>query len=202
MDSMEILQLLAAAFGGGFTVKMLDIVYQELRRRFEGRKSARRFVDENLDPVLKAADEVVGKLMSLGSEDFRTLRNRDRFTTSGAGYRDYIGLIYLFARLWASIEVFRHGGLSVAVAKDARGERFGHFMDCLESRKVRIVDRLSQRAVAELVLPGHGDHRKSLSFIEFVRLFESDDEAQRWIAPVAAILDRMRHTSSRQQLLQ
>lgn len=59
---IELLKLLVAAQGGGLTVKALHIGYQELRRRFERRVSARRYVDGNLDPVLKAADELVGKL--------------------------------------------------------------------------------------------------------------------------------------------
>ena len=202
MSDIDLLKLLAAGLGGGFTVKMLDIGYQELRRRFEGHRSARRFVDENLDPVLKAADELVGKLRALANSDFRTLRNRRTGSTSGIGYRDYIGLLYLLARLWACIEVFRRGGLSVSIAKDDRGEKLGHFMDCIDSRRIRIVDRLSQRAVADLVLPRSDDDYDMIPFIDFVRMFESDAEAQRWIAPVARILDRMQHTSARQTLLQ
>ena len=198
----DVIKLLVAALGGGLTVKLLDIAYQELRRRFEGRISARRFVDENLDPVLKAADEVVGKLRSLGGQDFATLRNRDQGSVAGAGYRDYIGLLYLLARLWASIEKFRHEGLSVSVAQDQRGKKLGLFLDCMESRRTRIVDRLSQRAVAELVSPKRGSDPDAVSFIEFVRSCESDPETQRWVAPVAGILNRMQHTSSRQRLLQ
>ena len=202
MADFDLLKLLVAGLGGGLTVKILDIGYQELRRRFEGHRSARRFVDENLDPVLKAADELVGKLRALANSDFRTLRNRRTDATSGIGYRDYIGLLYLLARLWASIEAFRRGGLSVSVTRDDRGEKLSHFVDCMESRRVRIVDRLSQRAVAELVLPKSDGDQDMIPFIDFVRLFESDEETQRWISPVARILDRMQHTSARQRLLQ
>lgn len=199
---MDLLKLLVAALGGGFTVKVLDILHQEVRRRFEGRVSARRFVDENLDPVLKAADELVGKLRSMGSNDFRTLRNRGDAESGGVGYRDYIGLLYLLARLWASMELFRRGGLSVSVTEDDRGEKLSHFMDCMESRRVRLVDRLSQRAVSDLLLSGEGDGGGMIPFIEFVRLFESDGETERWVGPVAGILNRMQHTSCRQLLLQ
>ena len=45
--------------------------YQEVRRGSERRRTARRFVDEHLDPVLKAADELVGKLRSLAMADFK-----------------------------------------------------------------------------------------------------------------------------------
>ena len=71
------LQLFAAALGGGVTVKAIDIVYQEIRRRLDTTQTARKFVDEHLDPLLKAADEVVGKLHSLALNDFRTLAGRE-----------------------------------------------------------------------------------------------------------------------------
>jgi hypothetical protein len=48
------LQLFFAALGGGLTVKVVDIIYQEVRRRLETTRSATRFVDEH--PLLKAAD--------------------------------------------------------------------------------------------------------------------------------------------------
>lgn len=41
-----------------------------------------------------------------------------------------------------------------------------------------------------------------VAFIDFVRLFENDEETRRWVGPVARILDRMQHTSARQQLMQ
>ena len=75
---------------------------------------------------------------------------------------------------------------------------------CIESRRVRIVDRISQRAVAELTLAGgNGDGRGDVcSFIEFVRKVESDPEAQRWMEPLKHFLSRTLHTSVRQRLLQ
>ena len=150
---------------------------------------------------MKAAGELVGKLRSMGGNDFRTLRKRGAVAKGSVGYRDYIGLLYLLARFWASLEVFRRGGLSVSIAEDDRGEKLGHFIDCMESRRLRLVDRLSQRAVAELVLRGDEDGGM-VAFIDFVRLFESDEETQRWVEPLATILDRMQHTSARQRLLQ
>jgi hypothetical protein len=61
MADFEWLKLLTAALGGGITVKLLDITYQEMRRLLERSQSAKRFVDEHLDPLLKAADELVGE---------------------------------------------------------------------------------------------------------------------------------------------
>src|SRR5262249_18854661 len=126
------LKLLTAALGGGLTVKLLDIVYQEIRRWWESAQSARHFVDEHLDPLLKAADELVGKLRSLADEDFKSLHN----VNSHVGRienRDFGSLLFLFAKLWAHIEIIRHEGLSVSIVKDVRGQRLQNFMDCIES---------------------------------------------------------------------
>ena len=87
------------------------------------------------------------------------------------------------------------------MVRDTRGKRLAAFSDCLESRRVRIVQRSSQRAVAELALiPGEGGV-EVIRFVDFVRRFEEDAEAQRWLAPVERVLGRMEHTADRQRLL-
>ncbi len=58
-DQIGLLRLLGAGLLGALLVKLLEIGYQEMRRGSERRRTARRFVDEHLDPVLKAADELV-----------------------------------------------------------------------------------------------------------------------------------------------
>jgi hypothetical protein len=71
------LQVFGAALGGGLTVKLIDIVYQEIRRREDKTQTAAKFVDAHLDPLLKAADELVGKLHSLATSDFKALSRRE-----------------------------------------------------------------------------------------------------------------------------
>lgn len=194
--------LLTAALGGGLTVKVLDIAYQEFRHRSEGARSARRFVDEHLDPLLKAADELMGKLRSLAESDFGKIHHvdpeADRFDS-----HDFSGLLFLFGRFWARIEIFRQEGLFVALSQDERGKRLQDFLDCLESRRVRVVDRITQRAVGEMLVERHEDGRlDTIPFIQFVKRFETDAETRRWVSALARILSRTRHTSERQRLLQ
>ena len=131
---------LAGGLAGGFVVKCLDIGYQEFRGRFERKLGARRFVDENLDPVLKAADELAAKPGSLARSDFRPFRGEFR---SHMDNHDFSGLLFMLANFWACVERFRREGLSVSITQDDRGQTFGSFMGCLESRKVRILDRMS-----------------------------------------------------------
>jgi hypothetical protein len=194
------LQLFAAALGGGVTVKAIDIIYQEVRRRQDTTQTARKFVDEHLDPLLKAADEVVGKLHSLAINDFKTLAGRE-MSLNPITDNDFGSLLYLFSRFWARIEILKQEGLSVAISKDERGARLQSFFACLESRRVRIVDRISQRAIGELLIKPAPDYLRNLGYVEFVRALETNEDTRRWLAPLAAVLGRTANTADRQRLL-
>lgn len=107
------LQLFTAALGGGLTVKAVDIIYQEVRRRLDKTQTVTKFLDDHLDPLLKAADEVVGKLHSLATEDFKTLAGR-QISLNPITDNDFGSLLYLFSHFWARIEIIRQEGLSIA----------------------------------------------------------------------------------------
>lgn len=191
-------QLFIAALGGGITVKLLDIAHQEYRNWKEHSKSAEHFVDTHLDPLLKSADELAGKLRSLAEQDFKTIHHVN-LDTDCLSNPDFGSILFLLTRFWAQIEIIRREGMSVVMAKDDRGLRLQKFLDCLESRRVRIIDRISQRAVGEVFLDQSG---RTLTYVEFVHAFESKNDIQRWIMPLAHFLSRTRHTRERQRLLQ
>jgi hypothetical protein len=193
-------QLLTAALGGGFTVKALDIIYQEFRHWFERSRSAERFVDEHLDPLLKSADELVGKLRALAERDFRGLGNT-KADTERLQSPEFSSVLFLFARFWARIEIVRHQG-SVAITQTKRGKQLQDFLDCLESRRMRMVDRITQRAAGEVMIRWQNGHPDTVTFVEFVKTFESDAEIRRWISPLALVISRVGHTYERQRILQ
>ena len=66
-------ELALVALGGGLVagvlVKLMDIAYQVLSKRKERERQAKSFVAQDLDPLMKAVDEVVGKLRSLAERD-------------------------------------------------------------------------------------------------------------------------------------
>ena len=190
-------QLFAAALGGGVTVKLLDIAYQEFRHRMARNVSSIELVDQHLGPLLKAADELVGKLRSLAEADFKPVY-RVKLDEKCLEHREFASLLYLFGRFWARIELLRQNGLLVSLGKDPRGAQLQHFLDCLESRRVRIVDRILQRAVGEVIARDD----ETITFVEFVRMFEADPAFRQWIMPLAKFLSRTEHTTERQRLLQ
>ena len=67
-------KVIAAALGSGLFLKLLDISHSELRRKKEHSETVKEFVDDHLDPILKSADELVGKLRNLAMEDFSSLK--------------------------------------------------------------------------------------------------------------------------------
>lgn len=193
-------QLLTAALGGGFVVKILDIIYQEIRRHSERSTSAKQIVEKNLDPLLKAADELSGKLRSLAESDFKELYEVDH-RAPVLKNQDFSSLTFLFGRFWARIEILKRESISFSIVRDRRGRQLQSFLDCLESTGVRVVDRIAQRAVGELMIRDGDDRSNTISFVTFVKKFEEEAEAKRWLEPLMSILARMRHTAERQMIL-
>jgi hypothetical protein len=196
-ELIEWAKVIVAAIGGGTVVKLLDIAYQEFRRQGDKRQSSTSFIDQHLDPLLKAADELVGKLHSLGREDFRSFAEADR--DSPFAHADVGSSIYLLARFWAQVEILRQQALYVSISAEERGRWLQAFLDCLESRGVRLVDRISQRAIAETMIASSGT--ATIRYIDFVQSLDSEGKA-RWLAPLTNLLAKATHTTERQLLLQ
>ena len=66
------MELLGIAFGGGVSVKLLDILYNLYREKRSAKFTNTHAADDRLEPLLKAADEFVGKTWSLARKDFKT----------------------------------------------------------------------------------------------------------------------------------
>jgi hypothetical protein len=190
-------QLFLAALSGGLTVKLADISYQEWRKRRERSDSVEDLANSHLEPLLKSADEFVGKLRSLAENDFREI-HRVVLDENCLSNDDFASILYLLCRFWAQVEIVRQYGISNSMSKDKRGAKVQVFFDCLEGRKVRILPRILQRAVGEVLLKSD----RPITFIEFAEGFETNASFKRWVLPVAIFLSRSEHTTERQGLLQ
>ncbi len=192
----QLVNLITVALGSGLTVKVLDIIYQEWRQTTTRRITAKEVVDRHLDPLLKSADEFVGKVWSLSEGGFQSIRGVDPEAPSITNH-DFGSLLFLTARFWAQVEAIRYEGMSVAMAKDERGSKVQKFFDCLESRNVRLLERVLQRAVGEV------SFREGMSaYSGFVAAYETDDRTRKWLLPLARFLTKLNNTSQRQTLLQ
>lgn len=202
------LDLLAAAAGGGLFVKLLDIGFAEYRRRSEARASAKEIVARHLDPILKAADQLVGKMRYLAETDFDEIKAAHRL---GGGTRSIeVGnVLYLFAQFWVRIEIFHKESLYVEVAADETGARLRDFLRCLESKPVRVVDRPRQRAIGEGLMVESGRGLDCVTFPRFLAMW-SDGEGEmidEWLGPLHQTIyqtvegSRATRARMRQQLL-
>jgi hypothetical protein len=68
----------------------------------------------------------------------------------------------------------------------------------MESRGVRLIDRMSQRAVGETLIANSGV--TTVRYIDFIKSVETTDTSH-WLMPLARLLRKATHTTERQQLL-
>lgn len=187
--------LFAAALGGGTTLKLFDIAHQEYKSWKSERTAHLHSVDKSLEPLLRAADELVGKLRSLAEQDFIPILDADTGDLSDTGFAS---VIYLFVQFWSEAEILRFRGLSTAVAKNSRGKQTQAFLACLQSKRVRLIDRISQRALGEAALVDG----RTMNFVEFVKSFDSDPYLKRWLEPLLCALEDLKRSDGRQRMLQ
>lgn len=195
--------LLAAAFGGGVVVKGLDYLYAEYRRRRDVSKSAKDLVNKHLDPIIKAADELVGKIRSLAQSDFKELRriSRQRQDVSLGTAMPRLEVVFLFAQLWARIQILRTESIYINLSSNVKGRQLLAFFRALEATKSRLVDRAWQRGMGEaLVISDNGNFR-SISYFDFVVKYQSSSEYREWFHPIERTLGQVNHTRIRQRLL-
>jgi hypothetical protein len=76
MADQDWLNYLPAVLGGGVGWKLLEFLYKEYKSHKEKRSDRARVVDISLEPLLRSADELVGKLHSLAKQDFMPVRGR------------------------------------------------------------------------------------------------------------------------------
>lgn len=183
---------------GGAAVKVGGAIVGFFVKRKAQADAREQFVQQHLDPLLKATDELFSKLRSLATEDFRPLHHA-RADRDCLRNHDLGSLAYLFGIFWARIERIRHDGMSVQMAETKRGKQLKAFLDCLESGRVRIVNRVQQRAIGECLLD---DKNQPRTFIAFVAAFEDENGvSRRWLAPLLTVITRTLHTTERQELL-
>jgi hypothetical protein len=196
------IELVGAGLSGGFAVKALDYIYQEYIRRSKAKKSARSLVDTHIDPILKSADELVGKTRSLAQSDFKELiKNPPPEGNEFEEWIQYLEFMYLFAQFWSRIQILRIEGVFVNLSTDNRGKKLIQFFSALESTRTRLIGRSWQRAIGETLLDRSEKGHSTLSYIDYTKRFLSDNDFRRWYKPLIDVLLKLNHSRERQRLL-
>ena len=157
----------------------------------------------NRDPLLKAGDELVGKLRSLAERDFKELVSLTFDPSQASISMHYASTAYLFACFWARVEILRRESLYVKLSYDERGKRLRSLLASLESQRVRIIARIAQRAIGEAVIQTtNGGRLDCIPYVEFVEKYERSRRFREWMSPLLQVLARARHRTDKQRLLQ
>jgi hypothetical protein len=157
-------------------------------------------VETHLDPILKAADELVGKLRSLAEEDFTEFRGNQ----SESEIDNAIALcstLYLFAHFWARLEIFRKESVYVQISRDKTGQMLWAFLRCLESRRVRLFDRARTRGIGESLLLAEGGRLNCINFRVFVEEYLQNERLRNWFSPLAQLIQHTTYARARQRFL-
>lgn len=182
---------------GGLFVKVVELGTQFGRDHLTRRQTEKTFINDHLGPLLKEADEVCGKLRAEADRDFKGLVAQ----IDGLVPIETVGFAYLIARLWGRIELFRRASLNTVIGKDQRGKKLQQLLNCMESQRVRLVPRLAQRAIGELMISKEKDGYEILPFIEFAEKYHADTQFQEWLAPLITKLRNLQDKSTRQRIL-
>lgn len=191
-----------AALSGGLIAKLIDYPIAWIKYHLGEKKSARALVDAHLDPLLKAADAIVGKTTSLAERDFAPEAGQGQPTSSNTLDQDLIGLAYLYARFWGRIDILVEESLGVSLTSDERGARLQRFIACLGSQRVRLVNRTHQNAIGELTTElSFNGRRRTIGLVEFAKRITEDASAVAWCKPLVQLLAQTHMKAARQRLL-
>ena len=114
---------------------------------------------------------------------------------------DLGNLVYLLAKYWANIEVLRYRSNGFSIGDDERGKLFMSFLNCLESKAVRIAKRKSQRAIGELMLEREGDKINMVLYREFCDRISENEDSRLWLNDIMSVLLDLKSTVNRQRVI-
>lgn len=191
---------LVGGAGGALAVKIIDVIYSEFKRRSEHKESAANVVEKNLDPILKAADDLVGKLFSLQRSDFKSLS----LSKSPSNINDEVeltSLFYYFANFWARIQILRQESIYVNLNGTKEGKQLQKFIRTLESRRVRLLDKALQRAIGDSIVIKTGGQTATLTYYEFVENYKHVDRLAYWFDPLYSVFANIHKINILQRIL-
>jgi hypothetical protein len=194
---MELIKTIIAALLGGLVVKLLDIGYSEYKLRSQKDKNSREHTLKNISPVLRSGDHLISKIKKLADEDFKSVVLK----ANGLLTADTLEVLYLLAHFYACLFLLMHKiDLMSQVTKDD-AKNILTFLDLFENKKIRLIERLNQQAISQILMKREKDGYEMMSFPEFVEELEKKDSLERWISPLKELVLRLNHTKERQLLL-
>lgn len=185
---------------GGITTKVLELIYKEFRTSRDKKNSAKDLINKHLDPILKSADELVGKIGSSAKQDFQNLTTLGK-PESFDQWIPYLNIIYLFSQFWARIQILRIESIFIDFTSTTHGEQLNKFINALESKRTRLFERSWQRGMGEGLLEINEGNNRVVTFKEFVEWFHRDEKNQQWFRPLVDLFVDIKNKDNRQSIL-
>lgn len=81
------------------------------------------------------------------------------------------------------------------LAESPSGKKLTKFLDCLESRQVRIVVRARQRAIGEMLIVVDREKLRPMGFSEFMTTVAGPTDLSQWLEPLMELVVTAKHGS-------
>jgi len=197
----ELLQIIIAFISGGVIWEGFKFFYPDLKRPIISRIHAKRTLYKNIDPIIKSASELYGKLESLAKEDFSTfIKPVNSNSLNPEHNKKYV--LYLFAQFWAQLEYLRLESQYTSLSNIKSGKQLLRFIETIESRKYRILDRSVQRIIGESLIINKEQKFKVMTLKEFFdELNNHESTLSKWIKDLESIFDNVQDKEQRQIIL-
>jgi len=193
---LEISKYVATIMGSVTLWKLFEFFYPDVRDYFLSRIKAKEVFNKNLDPILKASNELLGKITSMSRNDFDILREEE------IDENEIMYILYLFANFWSRLTILKIESDFTALARIKKGEELLIFISALEARRNRIIDRYKQRMIGEAIIDKASSPLKPLTMFEFFQLYKEDDSPiKEYFEDLKLAVKEAKHRANRQQIL-
>jgi chaperonin cofactor prefoldin len=197
----ELLETIATIITGAGIWEVIKLFYPDLKHFFSSRITAKKTFYENLDPILKSASELYGKLESLAKEDFSSFINTQNSNSKNPEHNQKY-VLFLFSQFWAQLEYLRLESQYTSLSKNRAGNQLIRFIETIESRKYRVLDRSIQRIIGECLITEKDQKFRVMTLKDFLEVLENKDETlSKWILKLEELLKSVDDQDKKQLVL-
>lgn len=197
----ETIELLVTTISGAIIWEGFKFLYPDIKQFFKTRIAAKKMFYDNLDPILKSSSELYGKIESLAKEDFATFINAKN-SNSNDPLHNQKYVLYLFAQFFAQLEYLRLQSQYIDLSKDKRGNQLLRFVETIESRKHRLLDRSVQRIIGECLITNKDQKFRIMTLKDFLETLENKDHTlSKWVILLEKKLLSVKDKEQRQSIL-
>ncbi|EKD32304.1 MAG: hypothetical protein ACD_77C00130G0001 [uncultured bacterium] len=168
---METLKYIISTISGGVILELAMFFYPDFKKLFNSKVVAKNLINKHSDSIIKAADELFGKIFSLAKEDFKLFTKYNNDTDE----MNKIYVLYLFASFWASLGILKQESNFIHIARIKKGKRLLNFVTTYESKRNRILERSFQRAIGESIILESSSGLKKKTLYDFTNEYNSEN---------------------------